>query len=1038
MSYHDSIFKFVTIRSANFAAKGPQKVKIQPKTKFTQALVEILLSEKEGDEKILAVNQELEAFIKSKQFYRHSSEVTAIYTRLLSESKKGEKVLKKSLKAFYEVIYDNIVFRVVSKSNTVEVFHTLIHTLKDMHKRLYLSEKEEEIDQLQVILPKGLILAVSASRKEAATVSESPTGKPTAIGNEIKDLRGREVELRLQIEESYGKLRDAQSVLLAQQSEVRAMEMPDERMVAPVEERLSKLQQNLAPIESLWNETVSLEGEEAAVRRRLEELYREAASNLPDRVYAYIGENYVEVTGLDQKHPLAEEDAIFVYANACYLKFPFKIADLKVVKQKVVGYLPHEIAHINNTQPGEKNVRETRRLKRIESSESMISEDEITKETDIRSQENFSMEKAASEVQSEENSLNINTSVSGTYGVVTASLDAGFSHSDSTENSNKSSQTYAKEVVQKIVDRVSHKVKLERKIKTVEEFEEKVKHIIDNTHIPDPKSYLYRFLLKIVSATLINYGKRLTFELSVGHASHYYLSRCLKQSGKVNIPQDPREYKDENGLIFSIEQIRRENYTIWESMYNVKLELPPMEYIIVSTSEIKSSTIDIPQGYVAKKAYVAVVMRESEHEQSFELILIIGRKVRIDAHRDNTWSGIWENFVNGYVLDDEVNKVPVAVLNVRGGGLSGSIEIECKASTQLMLEWQTKCYFAIIEAYENLKAEAEHKMSTFNPNNIGLNPSRKKDIILSELKKGAIQKMFRCNPFWVNDAYIVGNEYDPNCCIDNHNAERVRFLETTFDWKNMTYELHPYFYNSHSLNSTDDNWARMLDLTDDDPHFEAFLQASYATVRIPVHREDQKEIAAINFIMNNSIGNYAVLPDDVQHILDDLQQNTPFGYIDETPTNIAFVAIQKEYDKTGKLRYFYKDGDGNEVPCVAVVEYDKEGNMTTFYYDSDSLKRVISEIKEGFNEDGHKYHYYFNAANEKIITHRSKMETDIEGNRIPYYSIDLGIFQIPTDLVILEAGVQNGVEVRGYPENSNPPSSDILIPKQYSPAIIQK
>jgi hypothetical protein len=57
---------------------------------------------------------------------------------------------------------------------------------------------------------------------------------------------------------------------------------------------------------------------------------------------------------------------------------------------------------------------------------------------------------------------------------------------------------------------------------------------------------------------------------------------------------------------------------------------------------------------------------------------------------------------------------------------------------------------------------------------------------------------------------------------------------------------------------------------------------------------------------------------------------------------------------------------------------------------------------------------------------------------MPYYSTDLGIFPIPTDLVILEAGVQDGVEVRGYPEDMMPPTSDVIIPKQYSPAIIKK
>ena len=80
---------------------------------------------------------------------------------------------------------------------------------------------------------------------------------------------------------------------------------------------------------------------------------------------------------------------------------------------QTVGYLPAEIAHINNTQRGEKNTRVTRRLKRVESFESLIQENELTKETDTQSTERLSIENEAYQVQQEENSWNVGASVSG-------------------------------------------------------------------------------------------------------------------------------------------------------------------------------------------------------------------------------------------------------------------------------------------------------------------------------------------------------------------------------------------------------------------------------------------------------------------------------------------------------------------------------------------------------------------------------------------------------------------------------------------------
>src|SRR5262249_25821743 len=188
-----------------------------------------------------------------------------------------------------------------------------------------------------------------------------------------------------------------------------------------------------------------------------------------------------------------------------------------------------EIAHINNTEQGGLYERVTRRLKRVETFESLLTEDETFKESDTQSTDKFTLEKAASEVQSEQTAVNVNASVSGTYGVVTASLDAGYSSSQSAQNANSASQSYAREIVQKVVDRAGSKIRKERSLKTLEEFEETVKHVIDNTKATAPKSYVYRWLTKLSRATLKNYGKRLILQVDIAHPSHDYLSRAITE-----------------------------------------------------------------------------------------------------------------------------------------------------------------------------------------------------------------------------------------------------------------------------------------------------------------------------------------------------------------------------------------------------------------------------------------------------------------------------------------------------------------------------
>jgi hypothetical protein len=277
-----------------------------------------------------------------------------------------------------------------------------------------------------------------------------------------------------------------------------------------------------------------------------------------------------------------------------------------------------------------------------------------------------------------------------------------------------------------------------------------------------------------------------------------------------------------------------------------------------------------------------------------------------------------------------------------------TFEVECKLTDETFKAWQVKAFQTITEAYQNLKEEAEAKMSEFNPNLPGLNPQQKLDLIRTELKKEALRKMFRCNPLGINDKYVVGKEYQSDCCTDQHNAEKVRFLETVFDWRNITYEFYPYFYGSRDVKNlqgqkVSDNWNEIQKLTDSDPHFQSFLQASYATIRIPVHRDSAKELAAINFIMNNSIANFEVVPESAQPLLDELE------------------------------------------------------NEAVTMFTTDITGEVLPVAKE---------------------------------------TIDLGIFNLPTSLVILECGTQDGVKPIGFPESLDPPTSDVIIPKQFSPAII--
>jgi hypothetical protein len=381
--------------------------------------------------------------------------------------------------------------------------------------------------------------------------------------------------------------------------------------------------------------------------------------------------------------------------------------------------------------------------------------------------------------------------------------------------------------------------------------------------------------------------------------------------------------------------IDRANYLKLGKMYNVQLEAPPEDKIIVSETFTGASgghhigkLIPVKKGYQCKYAIVTNTYGIG-WPGGHQIRIIVGNAAT--AHYDNT-EDFWTPVT--FWLNNETENLPVAVMQGAIGFIM-TLEVHCHLSPTAFNEWQVKCYYDLLDGYDKMKTEAEAQINQFDINAPGLPPEKKRELILTELKKEAIRKMFRCNPFWMNDKFVVGKEYNPDCCKDGANAERVRFLESVFDWQNMTYELHPYFYSNKT------QWDKLLDLTDDDPHFEGFLKASYATVRIPVHRDDKKEIAACNFLVNNAIGNYETIPEGLEELIDELAL--------EPATEFTF------------------DLDGNPIT--------------------------------------------------------------------PSTSVDLGIFPLPTGLVILECGTENGVKPIGFPQTAEGPT-DVSIPKQYSPAII--
>src|SRR6266850_477344 len=627
ISTSTSIFRFATIRNPTDKVTTQPGFEIAPTTKFVTSLIDIIESDVKQPDKINSINHTLESFIQSKSFFKSSAEVVAAMSTVTTTSNKTlaskDTATRKEVdpSGLYETLYNNIVVRTLTKSTTNEIFKLLTQNIRTVHQKLN-AEKiaTENIRKLRINLPERLVVSFSPPKPIPTVV---PKTDQTALLAQIKVVTEQKQSLEESKAENQSQLAAEQKAILQKQAEDAAAVV----LQGQTADKLSKgsptkldQAQNRAvtspvtpppagrvssPVfEKLEVEAAAIRSSEKQLHSQLSELSRQVLEGLPEVKYVRIGDQWLDAGRFEETGTATvEEDSIVVHSANCSLKFPFQVADLRVVEQHTVGYIPAEIAHINNTQQGELHEKVTRRLKRVETFESLITEDETFKETDTQSTDKFTLEKAASEVQSEETAINVNANVSGTYGVVTASVDAGYSNSQSTENANSTSQSYAKEIVQRVVERASNKIRTERSLKTLEEFEETVKHVIDNTKSTGPKSYVYRWLNKLSRATLKNYGKRLIFQIDVAHPSQHYLRRLITEQPALNLPGDPREAKRLWSYIYPAWYLDLAND------YKTKLEPPPKQKILVNrvycgkTGETATGElVTIPDGYAAVSA----------------------------------------------------------------------------------------------------------------------------------------------------------------------------------------------------------------------------------------------------------------------------------------------------------------------------------------------------------------------------------------------------------------------------------------------------
>ena len=581
--------------------------------------------------------------------------------------------------------------------------------------------------------------------------------------------------------------------------------------------------------------------------------------------------------GSDQKFPDSRTK------GECEYKFPFKIADLRIVDQELKDYLAGEVAHVENILQGELKERSTQRTETTEETLFTSAEREEENLTDTTTTNRFQLEQEISKTVKQDSELEVNAKVDTQYyGYVNVqgSVSAGFSTSNSEEQSTREAVTYAKDVVERSAQKIIERVKEERTFKTTKKFEENNRHILNNVGGQHHVVGVYRWLNKEYKVWLKNYGKRLMFELLIPEPAAYHLYAMTQKKdgslGDLKEPVAPNDPELAKGLglpagfvLSSYQSITEFNYHTWAAAYGAEITPPPAS-ATVATALVKTdgtqivrdyvntdkAAVTVPTGYVAQTCSVFFDYYSGPLEETHAWgMAIVGRK---------TFGGSQSNVT----MDGETGTIPVTIegFNFR---MVIHVEVVCVPTKRTIDEWKIKTYKAIIDAYEAKKAEYQNAVAEARAGAgvviRGTNPLFNKTIIQTELKKNAIRLMTHCNP--LSSSAMTDAEGGFDCCQVMAEAPYIKFVEQIFEWRNMVYEFYPYHWAATT------HWTDLYNLSDTDPLFQNFLKAGYARILVPV--TPGYNLAATNFVTLGTpdLNDLAALP--VIDIINGMDEDAP-------------------------------------------------------------------------------------------------------------------------------------------------------------------
>ena len=505
---------------------------------------------------------------------------------------------------------------------------------------------------------------------------------------------------------------------------------------------------------------------------------------------------------------------------------PAGIGDLLVVRQFLKRYEARELAHVENILKGEYKERIHSRSRTTEETITVETEVKREEERDQQTTERFELKTESSNILKEDMSFKAGLAISGKYGpTVEFKATTDFALNTSKEEATKVATSYSKDVTNRATSKIFERRREERILKTIEVFEEKNTHGVDNKTGTGHVVGQYQWLDKIYEAQVFNYGRRLLFDIMLPEPAAFLLYALGGQpkAGSDLVKPPPFTLKPTD--------ISEWNYAYYVKQYEVVgVTPPPQPYITISKAlegtgsedqgATKAAEIPLPDGYQAISASVLAWYNRWTGGT-------------VDVALDKQMHRFSDNDAWSLTLSNEVGSLPFGLKTWKVSAFVVTVEIYAQRTQRALDDWKLKTHSAILQAYQKLLRDYEDRLASLEVQAAqqiqGRNPLENERLVRSELKKGAIS-VFTAQHYDLFGAIDTSPEGYPQPDLSEAAAEGkyIRFFEQAFEWEQMMFFLYPYFWGRKP------NWTQRALLQDVDPIFAEFIKAGAARVVVSV------------------------------------------------------------------------------------------------------------------------------------------------------------------------------------------------------------